>query len=75
MLTTLTENGVVEYMVSRIVEICDAYESGIGHGVKNDNLPAPYGDTELNEAYMIGYGIGQNKLLEYYNLTFKNHNE
>lgn len=52
-------------MRDRIFEICDAYESGIGHGVKKDGLDrskTPFSDPELGEAYQIGYGKG----LEHY---------
>jgi hypothetical protein len=39
--------------------ICNAYESGYGHGYKNDGLPNPHreGTTE-REAYDIGYAAG-----------------
>lgn len=65
MLTTLTEIIMGGYMVSRVAQVCDAYESGIGHGMKNDGLPAPYNDVELIEAYQIGYKMGQIKLEDY----------
>lgn len=48
-------------MVSRVYEICDRYESGFGHGIKNDGLDLSktlHGDAELGEAYQIGYEAG-----------------
>lgn len=45
--------------VSRVFEICNAYESGYGHGVNHDGLNSgPFVDDELNEAYEIGYNAG-----------------
>lgn len=49
-------------MPSRIYMICDRYESGYGHGVKNDGLDlskTPHADPELGEAYKIGYEAGK----------------
>jgi hypothetical protein len=48
-------------MPSKIYMICNAYESGVGHGQKDDGLPASYGDDDLNEAYHIGYEFGFDK--------------
>jgi hypothetical protein len=46
--------------VSRVFRICDAYESGVGHGQKQDGLSNDYySDPELNEAYQLGYKKGQ----------------
>jgi hypothetical protein len=48
-------------MPGRIYMICNSYESGFGHGVKNDGLDlskTPHGDPELGEAYQIGYEAG-----------------
>ena len=45
--------------VSKIFKICNAYETGVGHGQKKDGHTAgPYSDPELNEAYYIGYRHG-----------------
>jgi len=45
--------------VSRIFEICNAYESAVGHGIKKDGkINPPYNDPELNEAWEIGYNAG-----------------
>ena len=45
--------------VSKVFKICNAYETGIGHGQKKDGLSAgPYSDPELNEAYIEGYRHG-----------------
>jgi hypothetical protein len=48
-------------MPSKIFMICDAYESGFGHGLQEDGhngLDNPYGDPDHNEAYQIGYQAG-----------------
>ena len=45
--------------VSKVFEICNAYETGVGHGQKKDGHTAgPYSDPELNEAYEMGYSLG-----------------
>jgi len=45
--------------ISKIYMICNAYESGFGHGVNNDGLTGDYyADPEHNEAYKIGYDAG-----------------
>ena len=36
-------------MISEIYMICNAYESGVGHGFQDDKLPNPY----LNMKHMI----------------------
>jgi len=49
-------------MVSRVYMICDRYESGYGHGLRNDGLDlsrTPHADVELGEAYQIGYEAGK----------------
>lgn len=54
-------------MVSRVYMICDRYESGYGHGLKNDGMDlskTPHADPELAEAYQIGYEAGKEKALE-----------
>jgi len=52
-------------MVSKVFQICNAYESGYGHGFNNDGLNEKYySDDELNEAYSIGYNAGQNMVFE-----------
>lgn len=39
--------------------ICDAYESGIGHGIKDDKLPNPYSEHSYeHQAYKLGYRKG-----------------
>ena len=48
-------------MPSRVFMICDRYESGFGHGAKNDGLDlskTPHADPEMAEAYQIGYEAG-----------------
>lgn len=54
-------NGVQAPEVSDIFRICDAYESGFGHGFKDDRLPNPYGPPEEREAYDIGYRTGRDR--------------
>ena len=45
--------------VSKVFKICNAYETGVGHGQKKDGYTAgPYSDPELNEAYEMGYSLG-----------------
>lgn len=54
-------------MVSKVFMICDAYESGFGHGLKLDGLDlskTPHGDPELGEAYQIGYEAGAERAAE-----------
>ena len=48
-------------MVSKVYMICDSYESGYGHGIKNDGLDTPIEDKERAEAYQIGYEAGKRK--------------
>lgn len=41
--------------------ICNSYESGYGHGLANDGLDlskTPHTDSQLAEAYRIGYEAG-----------------
>jgi hypothetical protein len=48
-------------MISRVAMICDAYESGYGHGYQHDGLDlskTPHADPELGEAYQLGYEAG-----------------
>ena len=46
-------------MVSKTYEICNAYESGYGHGYQRDGKNGDYfTDDKLNEAYKIGYDAG-----------------
>jgi len=45
--------------ISKVYTICNAYESGYGHGYNNDGKNDDYyTDPELNEAYHIGYEEG-----------------
>lgn len=51
-------------MVSRVYMICNSYESGYGHGIRNDGLDiknTPINDEECAEAYQIGYEEGNRK--------------
>lgn len=48
-------------MTSRVFMICDRYESGYGHGWKQDGLDlsrTPHSDPEMAEAYQLGYHSG-----------------
>jgi hypothetical protein len=50
--------------MNRIKQICERYESGYGHGIKNDGLDlsrTPHSDPELGEAYQYGYEQGREK--------------
>ena len=44
---------------SDVFRICDAYESGLGHGLKCDGTANPYAHAAEREAYDIGYRQGQ----------------
>lgn len=53
--------------MTRIFQICNSYESGFGHGYNIDGLDlskTPHSDTELGEAYQIGYDAGKEAFLE-----------
>lgn len=55
-------------MVSKVFMICDRYESGYGHGIKNDGQDGsktPHGDPEHREAYQIGYDAGLRKFTKH----------
>jgi len=42
--------------ISKVYMICNAYESGVGHGVQDDGLENPHvPDSDEYEAYDIGY--------------------
>lgn len=50
--------------MNRVYLICNSYESGVGHGLKNDGLDlskTPHADNELGEAYQYGYEVGLQK--------------
>jgi len=52
--------------ISRVFQICNAYESGFGHGLQDDGLNEDYyTDDELNEAYKIGYNAGVSAISDY----------
>lgn len=45
--------------ISQVMIICNAYESGYGHGYRNDGLPNPHPEgSDEREAYDIGYNAG-----------------
>ena len=45
--------------VSKVFMICNAYESGIGHGYKSTGVISPHrGNTDEYEAFEIGYVKG-----------------
>lgn len=52
--------------VSRVFEICNAYESGVGHGVQRDEHTGEgiFNDSELTEAYKLGYGEGSQQAVK-----------
>lgn len=47
-------------VISDVFFICDAYESGFGHGAKNDGLNdgSIFADSRHGEAYELGYSEG-----------------
>lgn len=48
--------------MAKVFEICNAYESGFGHGYDNDDRYGDfYADPDLNEAYKIGYQEGMSR--------------
>lgn len=52
-----------EPVISEVFRICDAYESGFGHGAKNDGLNdgSIFADKRQGEAYELGYAEGVNR--------------
>jgi hypothetical protein len=51
--------------ITEVFEICNAYESGFGHGYQMDNLINPFKpDSKLYEAYDIGYQEGEERKKE-----------
>ena len=51
--------------ISKVYQICDAYESGYGKGYNFDNGVNPYSADELREAYDIGYKKGEENRKEF----------
>lgn len=46
-------------VITPVFELCNAYESGIGHGLQKDDAVNPYPPRTQNaEAYQIGYEEG-----------------
>lgn len=46
-------------VITPVFIICNAYESGFGHGLADDKLCNPYTDgSQEHEAYGIGYAAG-----------------
>lgn len=46
--------------ISEVYMLCDAYESGIGHGLKGDGKDGSYyADPRFSEAYRVGYKFGE----------------
>ena len=50
--------------VTKVFEICNAYETGYGHGYQQDGKNRDYSDSDLNKAYKYGYDIGFDKRVE-----------
>lgn len=51
--------------VSQVFMICDAYESGMGHGLQRDgHCLAVFTNPEHTEAYRIGYELGEKRASE-----------
>lgn len=60
--------GFNKMSISKVFMICNAYESGVGHGLQDDKLCNPFPkDTDEHEAYDIGveegFDIGVEKVL------------
>lgn len=56
--------------VSKVFMICNAYESGYGHGLNMDGKNGKYfSDPEHNEAYQIGYKEGFERAGEVIDIT------
>jgi hypothetical protein len=51
-------------MPSRVFRICDAYESGFGHGLAGDGAENPYPAPDEFDAYNLGYAAGQERARE-----------
>ena len=50
-------------MVSKVYMICNAYESGIGHGLQQDGMKNPYSvGSDEREAWGIGYQEGNERM-------------
>lgn len=48
--------------ITPVFVICNAYESGFGHGLEDDKLVNPYTEgTNEREAYDIGYDEGKSR--------------
>lgn len=56
----LAEQEKQEPEIGDVFFICDAYESGFGHGAKNDGLNdgSIFSDSRHGEAYELGYAVG-----------------
>jgi hypothetical protein len=49
----------VPRVITPVFELCNAYESGFGHGLQKDDAVSPYPPrTQKAEAYQIGYEEG-----------------
>jgi len=52
-------------MISEVFMVCDAYESGVGKGLRASKHANPWKEgTEEQEAYKIGYEFGMRKYYE-----------
>jgi ribosomal protein L40E len=53
------KEGAMMVAITRVFEICNAYESGYGHGYEHDGHDDDYYHSDdLNEAYHLGYAEG-----------------
>lgn len=52
-------------MVSKVYMICNAYESGMGHGLQQDRVSNPYVPrSDESEAWQYGYDEGDDRAKE-----------
>jgi hypothetical protein len=53
---------IADRVITPVFMICNAYESGFGHGRELDNLPNPYSaGSDEHAAYAIGYSEGERR--------------
>lgn len=58
--------------MNHVFAICERYESGYGHGLKNDGLDetkTQHSNPDHHEAYRIGYANGLSQHKKYINMA------
>ena len=60
------EESAQQFALEEIEHICDAYESGIGHGLQRDghNDGKAFANPDLGNAYVHGYQVGEDRAKE-----------